>query len=156
MGLQATASKRLKAAQAEIEAIRLELGGSVRAQEIVEWARLHPESALHGCFEWDDSRAAESYRIEQARRLLRVAVTMHEPSREVIRAYVSLTPDRADGTGYRAAVDILGDREMTAQMVTDALRELSTFQRKYAALRHVAELEGVFVAIEALGTLKTG
>jgi hypothetical protein len=45
-------------------------GGRLTAEAIVEDAR-NPESILHECFEWDDSIAAELYRIEQARAMVR-------------------------------------------------------------------------------------
>ena len=34
-------------------------------------------SALHRCLEWNDSTAAKSYRIEQAKKLIEEAVTEH-------------------------------------------------------------------------------
>jgi len=44
--------------------------GILRPADVVE-AALNPKSPLHGCFEWDDDKAAKQYRLEQARKLIR-------------------------------------------------------------------------------------
>lgn len=38
------------------------------------------KGALHRCFEWDDAKAGEAHRLEQARYLLRMIVTVEEPT----------------------------------------------------------------------------
>lgn len=58
----------------------LENGGRLTATDVVEAARIET-SPLHRYFEWDDDAAAEAYRIEQARRLIRsVKVIVTEDS----------------------------------------------------------------------------
>ena len=52
-----------------LEALRDEQG-LLRPEAVVE-AASHHESVLHGHFEWDDSKAAFSFRIAQARTLIR-------------------------------------------------------------------------------------
>ena len=44
--------------------------GKLTASQVLEVAR-SPDSPLHPCFEWDDSIAAEQWRLEQARELIR-------------------------------------------------------------------------------------
>lgn len=38
----------------------------LQADAVVDWARANESSALHGCFEWDDSAAARLYRTRPA------------------------------------------------------------------------------------------
>lgn len=57
-----------------LEEVRLELRklhceGRLLAQDVVEAAR-NKASVLHGFFDWDDSSAAEKYRLDQARDLI--------------------------------------------------------------------------------------
>jgi hypothetical protein len=44
--------------------------GKLSPIAVIEAAR-EPDSPLHGYFEWDDSKAAEQYRLDQARCLIR-------------------------------------------------------------------------------------
>jgi len=68
------------------EVIKQELAGIESAEgrlvpsTVVDAAR-DPESPLHSLFEWDDSRAAERFRLDQARTIIRrvtVTVTTQE------------------------------------------------------------------------------
>lgn len=64
---------------AELKALEDKRGRLTPAQ-VVEAARA-TSSALHDCFEWDDSVAAEQYRIDQAREIIRrvkIIVTVEE------------------------------------------------------------------------------
>ena len=46
-----------------------EIGESATPREILEKGR-DPKTELHKCFEWDDTVAAEKYRIQQARQIV--------------------------------------------------------------------------------------
>jgi hypothetical protein len=45
-------------------------GTTILAGEVLEFAITHEDSELHGCFEWNDGRAACLYRLEQCKKLL--------------------------------------------------------------------------------------
>ena len=130
------------------EIIRLEdkNGGLLRPGDLVEAAR-PVSSPLHPEFEWDDSEAAEKYRLEQARKLLRVRLVIIETADgpKQTRAYVSLTPERTNHGGYRPIVSVLNDSVMRNQLISDALDDLRRFKIKYAALNELAE---IFSAID--------
>lgn len=131
----------------EMEAIRIANNGFIRPQEVVEYAR-NPESALHAQFTWDDTEAAEKYRLAEARALIRVSVVVESSTNEKVRAYVSLSGDRNADGGYRAITEIINDEVLVEKMLTDALKELASFKRKYERLKGVSKLGGVFTAIE--------
>jgi hypothetical protein len=66
----------------ELEAIAA--GGVLHPADVVEAAR-NPNSAMHNQFEWDDSEAAEAYRLQQARALIRrVKVNVVRSDQEVV------------------------------------------------------------------------
>ncbi len=112
---------------------------------MVEEAR-RVASPLHSRFEWDDSAAAEKWRIEQAGQLIRVSVQYLTVNGETtsVRAFVSLRSDRTeDGGGYRQTVSVLSDDAYREQLLDDALAELKAFQQKYS---HLKELARVFYA----------
>ena len=133
--------------KAELDRIAKANGGRLIPEQIVD-AASSPESVLHDRFTWDDSEAAQKYRLWQARMLIRCTVTMVSGSSETVRAFVSLTPDRAkDGGGYRSTVAVMRNRGMREQLLADAIAELGVFERKYAVL---AELAEVFAAARRL------
>lgn len=121
--------------------------GLLVPEEVVEFAR-DEKTALHSLFQWDDSEAARQYRIAQARGIIRVAVKVHEETKQPVQVYVSLPRDRTDGGGYRTLVEVLGDDELRDELLATAKSELATFSKKYETLRKVAEMSPVFEAID--------
>ena len=125
----------------ELEVIRVDHDGVIRASDVLDWARQNPDSALHQQFEWADTVAAEKFRLSQARSIIRLVVTV--PHREAVRsrAYVSLPQDRMNtGGGYRAIRDVMSNEELRAQLLQQALNELASFRRKYADLSELSIL----------------
>lgn len=128
---------------AELEAIRsAEPDGILYPQNAVQWARNNPESELHGKIEWDDGKAAEAYRVDQVRAIIRVIVIPGKEGPEPIRAYVSQPSDRVHGGGYRRVEESLA--KARAELVNDALRKLQTIGNGYTHLPELAPLfEGI-------------
>ena len=78
--------------------------------------------------------------------LIRVMVETIEGIKGSVDVFVSLTTDRhAKSGGYRIMTDVLSDKEMRAQMLSDALADLEIFKAKYSRLQ---ELSVVFQAIK--------
>jgi hypothetical protein len=126
--------------KAELERIAAENGGVLRPADVVE-AASNPESVLHDAFDWADDEAARKWRLHQARNLIRVTVVMQDMGKRdpiEVRAFVSLTPDRKTGDGYRLVTDCMKKREWREQMLADALAEMEAFERKYAVLTELA------------------
>lgn len=108
----------------ELEAIRLaNARGDLNPEEVVEFAR-NPNTALHSKFNWDDSEAARLYRLQQARNVIRVAVTIEQPdsgSTIVTPTFVSLSNNRGAEGGYRPRLDVINDRETRRRYLLDIL-----------------------------------
>jgi len=127
----------------ELRRIAAAHGGVAKAQAVVNAAR-NKRSVLHPYFDWDDSEAGESWRLHQARNLLRVVV-MYEPIDEKrsveCRVFVSLTTDRDnDGGGYRVTHTVLSDPEQRRQLLCDARSEMKRFIAKYQKLDELAKV----------------
>lgn len=114
--------------------------GVIMPEAVVNAARSE-SSPLHVHFEWDDSEAAEQYRLWQARSLLRVMVTVLPGTREPVRAFVSLSNEE----GYRLTANVMVHAEHRSQMLEDALKDMKVFQRKY---EHLAEVADVIAAMK--------
>lgn len=128
------------AVQKELETIRNQHHGLLRARDVVEYAR-NPKTALHSKFEWNDSKAAQAHRLEQARDVIQVYVTVLKSGAPAIRTFVSLRTDRLlDGGGYRATVDVMSDRQMRNQLLAEALDEAERWQQRYATLTELVPI----------------
>lgn len=148
-------SNRIVAAiSAEITKLLDEHDGQITAEELVEYARANPESALHRSFTWDDEEAAIKWRIEQAQQLLRsykIRVDVEGEKSITIRGVVSLPSDRGETHLYRSTIRVLSDEDQTAEMMAQAKSELASFRHKYEMLRRLGKMPRVFEAIgEAL------
>ena len=114
--------------------------GSITPEAVVEDS-VDPSAPLHGCFEWDDKKAAHKYRITQAQGIIRCIVSVDTPAspETPVRAFVSTKQE------YKPITVVLDDEVARAELLHSALCELENFKRKYATLQ---ELAGVFGAIE--------
>ena len=131
----------------ELETIRSKHRGMLCAADIVKFAK-NKSTTLHSSFEWDNKAAGHEYRLEQARHLIRVHVTVMGDEPKTVRAFVSLTPDRKRlGGGYRSLVDVMAIPALYDQMLDDALADAERFAEKYNRL---AELKPIFAAIASV------
>lgn len=128
----------------ELERLAQASGGELSPEQVVEAAR-PLDAPLHSSFDWDNSSAAEKYRLHQARNLIRAVVTYLSVDDKVVmcRAFVSLTPDRGK-EGYRLTTAVLSDEERRCQLLQDARAEMKVFRDKY---RMLSELGAVFAAM---------
>jgi hypothetical protein len=96
----------------------LELDGRLTPDEVVK-AAADKESPLHNYFTWDNSQAANSWRVDQARRLIASVKVVYRVEERTVTAvayvrdpaveptqqgYVSVTHLRKDQTSAREAV----------------------------------------------------
>jgi len=124
--------------KSELEIIRKQNRGVLHAEQVVLFAT-DPGTELHSRFTWDDSKAAYEYRLEQARRLIRVVVNMIPQSNDPVKAYVSLYDDRnKPAGGYRTLVSVLKNPTRRAALLAQALSEFDTMKQKYGQLSELA------------------
>lgn len=109
-----------------------------------------PKSPLHDRFDWDDSEAAEKWRLTQAGALIRqlkVKVVDLKSEEERITRYAVSVRSHEGEVKYVTTERAMGDTELRAQMLSDARRDMLTFRRKYAILN---ELSSVFDAMNRI------
>lgn len=110
--------------------------GELTTEAVVTAARA-VGSPLHRYFEWDDSRAAEAYRHEQAAALIRrvqVRVLLDgdtRPHAVTVRRFEAT--DEARGA-YRAVDDIALDGRALASLLARFERDAAAFERRYGHL----------------------
>ena len=122
---------------------KLEKSGGLTAKRLVDESR--PEDApLHKEFEWNDATAAEAYREEQARYIIRSLIVQPETTKnEVVRAFFPMAEHKV----FESLPVILSDAKKTDALLDMAMRELKAFELKYSTL---SQLAPVFEAIKAI------
>lgn len=140
--------KRRDVASAFLVSMCEKRGGLITPEQVVEAAR-DPKSPIHDRFTWDDTEAARKYRLEEARALIRVSVTVVENIAGPIRAFCSLPTDRLSGQGYRLTAAVMSDADQRAQMLACALEELRAFQQRYQELQELAEVFAALAKVRA-------
>ena len=126
--------------KAELDAIQSANGGLIRAGDVVDFARAHPESALHGQFTWDVQKAARKRWLDEARQIIRVYVNVLKEETPEVRAFVSLESDRLTGGGYRTMAEVLTNPERRSELLRQAVKELRAWQQRYDELHELASL----------------
>lgn len=130
------------------------------AREVVDESR-DASAPLHWAFEWDNDTAADEYRLDQARHLIRSVevVTVDDRGYSTSRplfVHVRVEQEDTEGAlspaivGYRNTMDAMADPEMRSRILAQALRDIESLRRKYSQLSELAE---VFYAAERVGRL---
>lgn len=102
-----------------------------------------PEDApLHPEFEWDDGKAAEAYRREQARLMIsNLTITIEEQQVEEVRAYYSLEHGFRSNSGtYVSTIEIMSDSDKREILLEKAKKEMRAFRAKYGMLTELADV----------------
>ena len=156
-------SKQVKMSMSdELQLVEREYG-NLSPANVVEWGRANTKSQIHKSIEWDDSKAGDLYRLEQARGIIRVSVRIIEVKHDPIKIGVRMVENKptpcpvrshfplersADGnTVYHPIEDIMADEGKRKMLLATAMGELAGFKRKYMVL---SELSQVFQAIDKM------
>lgn len=102
-----------------------------------------PAHPLHSRFEWTDAVAAEKYRREQARALIRSVRVTYRDGDEFspptsVRAFHSL-PD-GEGFAYRPAEEVAGNPILNEILLRAMEREWKTLRRRYGHYEDFAKM----------------
>jgi hypothetical protein len=115
--LEKDMNESMKEERKFLEKLAKRSGGVLLVDEVLAVAA-DPKCILHKHFQWDDTKAAESFRKMQARQLIQKCVVTIEKAPDVqVRAFVSMAADQNAGGGYRMMVDVLSDDDLKAQLL---------------------------------------
>jgi len=120
-----------------LEKITVAGGGRLTPTAVVEAAR-NTRNPLHRHFEWDDAEAAASYRLDQARQIIRVIRVEDDDSVSPARAFVNIV-DKV-GAAYRRLEDIKNSADLQALVLQQAERDLKSFETRYRELGEICEI----------------
>src|SRR6185312_2039420 len=125
--------------------------GRLIPSDVVSAAR-DPESPLHSHFTWDDAEAAEQYRLDQARTLIRsvrVEITVRDVPLSVV-GYVRDPEADANQAGYRNIMRLRSEEDAARAAVIDEMKRVSNAVRR---AKTVAAVLGLAEDIDHIDTL---
>ena len=120
-----------------------QLGNSITPEQIVDFAK-NPDSELHKCFEWNDTIAAQKYRIHQARTVM-CELVVESVEREDTQFRLFYNVGKKEG--YKPIKVIMEDKNEYEKLLASAKADLISIERKYKMLK---ELKDVFTAIDKI------
>jgi hypothetical protein len=113
-----------------------------------------PEHPLHDRFEWDDGVAAERFRLEQARTLIRsVRIVYRRPSGEIgkVREFHSVSRPELPETSYTPLAEVVQDPLQTAIIRRAMRRDIQALRLRYEMFEELRVL-----IMEEFGISETG
>lgn len=143
----ATVIKELKAIESE--------HGIIQPLIVVEKAKTKG-SPLHKFFEWNNHKAADQFRLWQARQLVASVYVRDAASENAIpiRAFVNVklpTEDDSEAQGYVSAATALRSPPLQQQVLTYAKDQLLAWRKRFGAYE---QFFGVVKAIDEIVTAK--
>lgn len=109
-----------------------ELGTKIKPSDIVQMAR-NPETESHKCFEWDDKKAADKYRLTQARTVVCNLVYVSEDTEEhhePVRLFYK--PDTE--SSYKPTKMILRNQTEYEELLNQCAADIRRLKAKYHTL----------------------
>lgn len=130
-------------------------GGLLRPQAVVDAAR-SVSSPLHGAFCWNNTEAAQKYRLLQAQQLIRsFRVTVEDNGAKYeTPVFVGVSTDRTGEkceNPYRLAEDVAKSADLQAVAEADALEQLRAVKARYD---HLKRLGDIWAAIDRHGIVR--
>ena len=120
-----------------------EIGEAPTPESVLEKAK-DPKTALHGCFEWDDTKAAYKYRLIQARQIIQFLVIKGTEKTDTPQRAFEITRE----TSVYAPVQlIVRNEDEYSALLAKAKAQLKQFADRY---RRLSELEAVIEEIDNL------
>lgn len=132
-----------QAVGAAIERLTKRHNGVLEPGHIVDAAR-DEASPMHPHFQWDDAAAAELYREDQARELVRsltVDISRSNLESRPIRAFVNV--ETGGERGYVSTATAMSSEDLRRQVLQRAFAELEAWRARHAELSELARIFSV-------------
>ena len=121
------------------------LGETCSKEDIVNKAR-DASTELHSCFEWNDSKAAEKYRLYQANDIVRHLYLVRQETdeedaeqedRKITVNQFRCFSNLGKNNEYESTIQIVRNEDKYQLLLEQAKRELRAFKQKYAVLKEL-------------------
>lgn len=112
------------------------IGDEATPAQILEKGRSE-ETELHKCFEWNDSIAAEKYRLSQARKICEVLVIQRLPDAPKEAPEIRIFHKTESTGGYKPINRIVQDNDEYQKLLQRAFAEFHALKIKYQTLQEL-------------------
>lgn len=120
-------------------------GGRITPDAVLLDAK-SPKSPLHDQFDWDDSTAAKSWRLSQARELIRsIRVEITTDTRTVSTVRYVRDPAAGEAQGYVEVAKLRDDKTLAIEALQGEIRQANAL---VARARSIADALGLSAEIE--------
>lgn len=113
--------------------------GVLTPRTVLDDAR-NGNSPLHKCFEWDDAKAADAYRMGEARSLIGAIVIAKIDDKVIPKETRAFLHTMIDGPRYEGAEIALVRADMRAEALAKARAEIKAWRSRYAAYSEFAQV----------------
>lgn len=129
-----------------LEQLRNAFKGRLRPVDVLADAR-QAESPLHTAFEWDDTAAAEQYRLEQAGQLIRSVHVIYDETTQKgpVRAFVHVLQSGDEDRTFTSIAHAMQTPDLREQVIARAMAEVKAWRKRY---KDYEELASIFDAID--------
>ena len=112
------------------------IGDEATPAQILEKGRSE-ETELHKCFEWNDSIAAEKYRLSQARKIVEVLVIQRLPDAPKDAPEIRIFHKTESTGGYKQINRIVQNDDEYQKLLQRAFAEFHALKIKYQNLQEL-------------------
>jgi len=120
-----------------------QIGDTATPAQILDKAR-DGGTELHKCFEWDDTRAAERWRIQQARHIVCSLVIKETDDDATNKPEIRVFYKTDNSSGYKPTTLILQDKDEYQKLLEKAKAEALSYKRRF---EHLAEVDEIIESI---------
>ena len=127
--------------------------GQITPEMVVEDAR-RKDAPYHDDFEWEDTKAAELYRLEQARYLLRhIEITRNDEGKAPIRGFLNIVLTSAEegeekDQVYATIGYVMSKPELRRQVLARAWKELQAWVVRYKELKEFGRVRKAVASVQ--------
>ena len=140
-----------------VESLGAQHAGSICPPEVFVEAARPKQSPVHSLVTWDNKEAADRWRVQEARDIIRSIMFVDETTGARLPAFYHIQYREHEGArvenGYSSIAYVEANEDYRQQALAEALRYLNGFKRRY---QHLDELGQVFQAIDQLKLTATG
>lgn len=112
--------------------------GKLTPEAVLDAAR-STDSIIHDDFEWDNTVAAEKFRLGQASNMISLLIVVSDEDKPAVRGFVNCNSGIQKG-GYVNIGRAMANDDVKAVVLSNARRELEIFQSKYNKYSELADV----------------
>ena len=126
----------------------LETIDNLTNENVLEYAKNNVESELHKCFEWDDTKASEKYRLIQATHIISsISFVIEEKPIKRQKIYFSIKTEESEVKKFKNIKDILENDDEYSALCDRAKKDIERCKNNYYDLIRKNDLKEIVFEI---------